>query len=677
MDPIDPLNNTGAWMQQYSALRAGQQSENASEQGSFERQMERLQLNSTDESSTDSSSPHQSPVEDGREIRRADIGGSMRMPSQSRLGGNSFRRTRHSVDIPRTHLGSSTEVLPHSNLRDDLFSSARYGLPMAQPAMGAKSSKSRGLWSRIKSGVTKALGGTSGRESSGSAAEQEFISTTFRADHAKQPGRTRGVPDDDKALFEEFKSRATGTLGDGTIRNAIADLRHFSARLSENGQASIADRIGNPALADELDNDADTYAKDRSRRIKAALKKLRDVGAGKELSADIRRLNPYPADATLIDIWAAAEKATQRIERESVDRQARRLYRLSDWLQAREREAMAGRLFTTGLTQDVEAYRQETKDSKINADLLRLKRYQQVLDANRALGLQPPVDAPPLFGEDAQQPGPPQEFPATPATPSSGAWAVFREAMREPTPSSSTPQPNWFLELPATPATPSAGAWDLFREAMQGPAPSSSGTRPPSDIYGGLDPLVNLDPPTPHELRDDAHWAPAPAFAGPPSFAGPSRAPQELREIGHVVGEGWEHRSQPASPVLVDILDNINLLPNQYGPSQFLINGELYSATLGAGGRRDVRLIHHPRARPTNEAGPSYQPQVDIGPLIRGGWQHRERWLPDYLIPDLEGERLMPSAGRPTSFYIRTVPYRAELQETNRGPRIRLFPQRG
>ncbi|GLR91151.1 hypothetical protein [Bradyrhizobium iriomotense] len=676
MDPIDPFNSAGAWMQQYSALRAGRQSDNASEQGSFERQIEQLQLDSPDESSTDSSSTHQNPAEDSREIRRANIGGSMRMPPHSRLGDNSFRRTRHSVDIPRTHLGDSTEVLPQSNLRDDLFSSARYGLPMAQPAI-EKSSKSRGLWSRIKSGVTKAFGGSSSGGSSGSAARQEFVSRTFRADHAKQPGRTRGVPDDDEALFEEFKSRATGALTEGTIRNAIADLRHLSGRLSENGRPSIADRIGNPALADELDQDAETYAKNRSRRIKAALKKLRDVGAGKALSADIRRLNPYPVDATLVDMWAAAEKVTQRIEPESVDRQARRLYRLSDWLQTREREAMAGRLFTAGLTQDVEAYRQETKDSKINADLLRLGRYQQVLDANRALGLHPPVDAPPLFGEGAQEPGPPQELPATPATPSSGAWGVFREAMREPTPSSSTPQPNWSLELPATPAAPSAGAWDLFREPMQGPAASSSGRRPSSDIYGGLDPLVSLDPPTPYELRDDAHSAPAPAFARPPSFAGPSRASQELQEIGHIVGEGWEHLSQPASPVLVDVLDNINLLPNQYGPSQFLINGELYSATLGAGGRRDVRLIHHPRARPTNEAGPSYQPQADIGPLIRGVWQHRERWLPDYLIPDLEGERLIPSAGRPTSFYIRTVPYRAELQETNRGPRVRLYPQRG
>ncbi|THK33419.1 hypothetical protein EHS39_36495 [Ensifer sp. MPMI2T] len=44
--------------------------------------------------------------------------------------------------------------------------------------------------------------------------------------YAKQPGRTRGVPADDEALFEGFKTKARpddGTVKEGTVKNAIAD----------------------------------------------------------------------------------------------------------------------------------------------------------------------------------------------------------------------------------------------------------------------------------------------------------------------------------------------------------------------------------------------------------------------------------------------------------------------
>ncbi|WP_245322882.1 hypothetical protein [Bradyrhizobium valentinum] len=715
----------------YQQSRAGQQSGNTREQASFEQQMNELQLNSSDESSATSSSPDESPAKGDGGIRRTDFGGSVRMPPHSRLRDTSFSSTRHSVDIPRAHFRDSAQVPPQSNLRDDMFSSARYTLPSEErPAIQTKNSKDRGLWSRIKSGVGKAFGTSRSEKPSGATAQQEVFSTKFRVDYAKQPGRTRGVPEEDEELFEDFKSKAKVTrddgtgkvLGDGTIKNAIADLRHLSGRLSQNGRPSIADRIGNPELEAGLDDDVETYAKDRSGRIKAALKKLRDVGAGKALSADIRRLAPYPADATLIDMWAAAEKATRRIEPETVDRQARRLSRLSDWLQTREKGAMAGRLNDNGLAQDVEEYRNQTADTKINADLLRLRRYQQVREANRALGLPPPESARPLAGEGARQPGSPQELPATPATPSEGAWDWFRNQMQEPASSTFTPhhgprpsslqelpatpatpsagawdwfreqmqepasssftphrgpQPRSLQELPATPATPSAGAWDWFREQMQEPASLSSARRPSSDVYGGLEPLVNLNPPTPYELRDDAHSVPAPDLARPPSFVGPSGAPQERLDFGSIVGEGWHHGSQPASDVLIDVLSNINLMPNQFGPSQFAINGEHYSATFGPGEHRDVRLIHHPRARPMNEAGPSRQPIADLGFLIRGGWQHRERWLPPYLVRALEGEHLMPEAGRPTYINIRGVPYRAELLETDGGARVRVYPEAG
>ncbi|WP_271498242.1 hypothetical protein [Bradyrhizobium sp. CCBAU 11357] len=397
---------------------------------------------------------------------------------------------------------------------------------------------------------------------------------------------------------------------------------------------------------------------------------------------------------------------------------------------------MAGRLSTPALDRDVEEYRRETKDGKIKPDLVKLGQYEQILEANRALGLRPPEDPGQPSWEAARQPHSLQEPPATPATPSAGAWDWLGEQIHGPTtsmrapsdwqagssqqlaatpatpsaaardwlgeqihePASAVPAPHWAaqayppLELPATPATPSQGAWAWLGQQMQEPASPSSVRPRSSNIYGGLDSFVDLDPPTPHDLRDDARSAPAPEFAATPWFAGPPRPAPELRDIGAIVGADWRHGSKAASDVLIDVLSNINLLPNQFGPSQFAINGERYSATVGPEGPMDVRLIHHPRASGINEAGPSqplYRPPqivraarpdegtVDLGYLIRGGWEHRERFLPDYLVRVLEGQRIMPEVGRPTYFEIRGVPYRGELMESEGRRRVRAYPERG
>ncbi|XIA61980.1 hypothetical protein ACFIOY_19945 [Bradyrhizobium sp. TZ2] len=179
----------------YQQSRAGQQSGNTREQASFEQQMNELQLNSSDESSATSSSPDESPAKGDGGIRRTDFGCSVRMPPHSRLRDTSFSSTRHSVDIPRAHFRDSAQVPPQSNLRDDLFSSARYTLPSEeQPAIQTKNSKNSGLWSRIKSGVGKAFGTSRSEKPSGSTPQQEVVSTKFRVDYAKQPGRTRGGP---------------------------------------------------------------------------------------------------------------------------------------------------------------------------------------------------------------------------------------------------------------------------------------------------------------------------------------------------------------------------------------------------------------------------------------------------------------------------------------------------
>ncbi|UGY12542.1 hypothetical protein HAP48_0028420 [Bradyrhizobium septentrionale] len=86
-------------------------------------------------------------------------------------------------------------------------------------------------------------------------------------------------------------------------------------------------------------------------------------------------------------------------------------------------------------------------------------------------------------------------------------------------------------------------AWlreELARRQMQEPA-SPSTSRAPSDTYGGLESFVDLDAPTSSELRDDAHFAPAPAaksrsdtYGGLESFVDlDAPPPSELRDDAH------------------------------------------------------------------------------------------------------------------------------------------------
>ncbi|WP_271587254.1 hypothetical protein [Bradyrhizobium sp. CCBAU 53415] len=82
--------------------------------------------------------------------------------------------------------------------------------------------------------------------------------------------------------------------------------------------------------------------------------------------------------------------------------------------------------------------------------------------------------------------------------------------------------------------------------------------------------------------------------------------PQELEDIGYLVGEDWQHGSQPVPDFLLDVLDNKMLLPSsRMAPQPVSINGETYSITLGPRGRRDAQLIHHP--------GPSSVPNAQVG----------------------------------------------------------------
>ncbi|MHC2273685.1 hypothetical protein ACVME8_000296 [Bradyrhizobium diazoefficiens] len=70
--------------------------------------------------------------------------------------------------------------------------------------------------------------------------------------------------------------------------------------------------------------------------------------------------------------------------------------------------------------------------------------------------------------------------------------------------------PQGLSPVPASSDDEALACEELSRRQMQEPASPSTG-RAPSDIYGGLESLVDLTTFTPSDLRDDAHFAPAPS----------------------------------------------------------------------------------------------------------------------------------------------------------------------
>ncbi|RZN08310.1 hypothetical protein CWO91_23140 [Bradyrhizobium genosp. SA-3] len=114
-----------------------------------------------------------------------------------------------------------------------------------------------------------------------------------------------------------------------------------------------------------------------------------------------------------------------------------------------------------------------------------------------------------------------------------------------------------------------------------------------SAIPGTLAP--GFDPPASFGLRESAHMGLAqnPSLPSAPIAAGHQQPPQ-LPELGELFGDDWRHGPQEASPIVIDMLQNLNLLPNEHVPmTGFLIYGQLYTAESLPGGR--VLLFHRPQ----------------------------------------------------------------------------------
>ncbi|WP_407193303.1 Ulp1 family isopeptidase [Bradyrhizobium sp. STM 3566] len=413
---------------------------------------------------------------------------------------------------------------------------------------------------------------------------------------ARLMGReTLSAHPEDISTIDDFLTDALSKLGsDATkkekaaVSTMVSRLRSFSDWLQREGRPSIMDRIGgNPAQQSSLNADYAAFSKATKRT--APLDPFREY-LGLEPQQGFR---PYEDDARLIEGLANEELSKldpgSQHRRKTIQGTASAQRKFSDWLRTEGRESIASRINGNNeqqrsLDADYRAY--ADAKGKSGVTLKKLRQYVQVVEANRALGVPSPQQR---AGSDSTSI--PTWMRDLPTPPSESEWppivARFGQAgLLEPAGSSST----WSPQLPTY--------FDF-------PTPNGEPARS-SDIYRGLGSLVDL-PSTPQDMRDDAQSGPVQSPAGrPPFFIGPSGVPQELEDIGYLVGEDWQHGSQPVPDFLLDVLDNKMLLPSsRMAPQPVSINGETYSITLGPRGRRDAQLIHH--------GGPSSAPKARVG----------------------------------------------------------------
>ncbi|WP_082637339.1 Ulp1 family isopeptidase [Bradyrhizobium retamae] len=343
----DPNYWTHWYADQQELQRARQEPDNEpSGQAGFEQQLGELQLGSPDESSAELSSPDTRPAKAHDSIQRTDVSGSMRVPPQSNLRGNSFNNTRYSVDMPRAHLGGSAAGTSQSDVRDRLFSSAPYTAPSEPEPVARTRDKSGGLFSRVKSGLGKVFGGSRGEKSFGGPAS-DVVYSELRIDCYK---RSR-ASEEDASLISEFARRAAGSYAPSSIQKMVQHLGRFCEFLKSNN-LTLASLLENPiqlkAHANEFVNAGGI------KRVHAALEALRKSRAGGSPPSP----PPLTGDALLIRQYAAAARAHNVPDR-TFGRHTDVLTHFAEWLTAKQKPSLTSRFRTDELAEDIMAYGEE------------------------------------------------------------------------------------------------------------------------------------------------------------------------------------------------------------------------------------------------------------------------------------------------------------------------------
>ncbi|MET4329188.1 type III effector protein XopD [Bradyrhizobium sp. i1.15.2] len=360
------------------------------------------------------------------------------------------------------------------------------------------------------------------------------------------------LPGEDAELLARFRLNAERRkLTPGAIKNSVSGLGTFVRWVNASIRGPVASRLRKGATLDAEIAAYRSLGRDPKHSITSALDVLRRLLRGGEeaeapeprvLGAP-RRLVPHPEDAPLIEgaLSQALKNLKTAKDKGSAQKRATRLRALSAWLKGNRKGSIIGRLNGSSQEQltfdnDVLAF-QRTAGRIHGPDLSHLRSYLKLIEANRELGLAGPEQPSSPAAQGDRHPGSAQDLPSTPASPSAGAWVWLGEQLQEPASPSRPPshtkgrlEPSVDLNAP----TPS----ELRDDAHFAPAHPA---RARSETYAGLEPFVDLDAPTPSELRDDAHFAPAyPARARSDTYAGlepfvdlDAPTPSELRDDAH------------------------------------------------------------------------------------------------------------------------------------------------
>ncbi|MCP3476531.1 hypothetical protein NLM33_40690 [Bradyrhizobium sp. CCGUVB1N3] len=236
----------------------------------------------------------------------------------------------------------------------------------------------------------------------------------LRAAYAGQPidfkrgrGVVVGLHSEDAELLGRFEAAVRrAQVPTETIKRNLGHLKNLANWLFEKDKAPLASRFRGESISNDIleyrDKGGDPWD-----RFRSALTHLRRLGPGEEIEQlgpgprvmGPRTLDPYPDDARLIEDATRQAlhdlgKSTSR-QRMPTNNRASRLRGLSDWLRREQREPIAGRVNgserqQSELQKDARDYAGATNDWHLRRDLNELRKYEQLVEANQALGLPPP-----------------------------------------------------------------------------------------------------------------------------------------------------------------------------------------------------------------------------------------------------------------------------------------------
>ncbi|MBR1164520.1 hypothetical protein [Bradyrhizobium elkanii] len=347
---------------------------------------------------------------------------------------------------------------------------------------------------------------------------EAFFPLNWRHDHQQNAELSNLVPNEDisitnmspyledEALIRGYKAQAAKMGTSNTANSYASFLIDFSHYLRENNKPSIAAQLDDTSL-DELDEDAKRYREEAGghRAIGAALAHLRG-GASKRIPSPL-----HSEDASLVSglelalINAGYEEITATVN------YVRPLRRFSRWLFANNKPGIAARLNDESLNEDAAAFDKSPRQIILTA----LDRVRASLSPG---GIAPITVRAGGIEDNVEQPGVPQRF----------SWPEELVAAGDDQDLLLVAEngPSWSGLIPLEQQQ------DRVQAGQQEPAGSTSTWSPqmPLDFDWSMWPTSQAapslpvqvqSPSTPHELRDDAHYAPLPSKPSDALRSGP------------------------------------------------------------------------------------------------------------------------------------------------------------